>query len=398
MMDRGKRAKVAMLLTMGALSLMACQHGLKPNDSISASAAQLKGWVQDPHALLTIEAYDHCEQGWREIQRANVGSRPVKVSGILAYPWDASLILASAPQSKCLIRGAQSQVSLRVRERGVTPKFLPNLGKGAQTCFAQRLGGGAGSETRLQDCETHQELPVRVTPECESGMVLKTESVPLAKAGNLRKLTDDPDVGQPPIMYHFKDSLLVGKGSQVFKYAPEFRNYMLFEVPKEASKSERTVKSAWISFFVSYSTAPCGHRDDIGCGYASEDASEDYALSLVSIDSLVDPRTVPYGLQVTDWAPAHSLFQGIEDSPVVARFRMQRADVDRWFQIPLGEKAVEAINKAEPGKTLMFGGRVTSVDRNARKRREWLFVDHLVGLALGPDLVPRLNVSYCAPG
>lgn len=386
-----------MLLSGWALVLSACQYGIKPNDSIPASGAQLKGWVQDPHALLTIEAYDHCDQSWREVQRANVGSRPVKAYGASGYPWDAFLILASAAQPQCLIQGAQSQVSLRVRERGVTSKFLPNLDTGAQACIAQKLSGRARPQTLSQACETHQELPVRVATECDSGFVLKTEAISLAKAGNLRRLSDDPDVGQPPIMYHFENSLLVGKGSQVFKYAPEFRNYMLFELPGEGSPTKRVVKSAWISFFVSYKTARCGHRDDMGCGYASEDSSEDYALSLVPMDSLPDPRGVPYGLQVADWIPAHSLFEGIENSPVVARFRMQRADVDRWFQIPLENNAVDAINAAEPGQTLMFGGRVTSVDRNARKRREWLFVDHLVGKALGPELVPRLNLSYCAP-
>lgn len=384
-----------------ALLVTACQQALKPNESVTASGTILKGWVEDPHAVILVEVFDHCEQSWREVQRAHVESRSAKLYGFTGYQWQAPLILASAKRPECLVRAPKSQVSLRVVERGVDLKPLPNLHKESWSCIARRAASGKlSAQMILEACAPHKELPVRLTEACDPGFVLKTQRIPLAKAGNLRKLADIPDVGQPPVMYHFEDSLLVGKGPQVFRFAPEFRNYMLFEFPglPKAKQGGRLgpVKSAWISFFVNFNTARCDHRGDFGCGYASEDSVEDYALSLVELGTLPDPRAVPYGLQITDWVPAHSLFNAIEQSPVVGRFRMQRADVDRWYQIPLGDDALQFINRSSPGQTLMFGGRVTSIDRNAAMRREWIFVDHLVGKALGPELVPQLNLSYCA--
>lgn len=379
-------------------SLAGCQSGLVPNQQIPECGAKAAGWVQDLDALVLIEAFDHCTQDWREVTRAQLDAQPASLGRHRGHAWRAQLIPSSFASAECLFTPGSGQgqqdLSLRVKaRRAESESILPSLAANAAQCLMDAPWQEQSAAELLAGCESSAQLPLVMVPSCPAGQGLRTQVVPLQKGGNLRRLKEPGTSSQPALMYHFEDSLLVGRQPPALGMDREFRNYLLFDRPALPSN----IQGAWVSWFSNFETTLCAHREDMGCGFASEDSHEDFRLSLVDLKRHADPRTMPYGL-AQDPAPYEALFSAMQQGTEAGGLRMQSQDVDRWFEIPLNRRAVDTLNAMPAGQTLMVAGRVAR-DFNETKapRRELLFVDHLLNTSITSELEPRLNLLYCAP-
>lgn len=370
-----------------------CQYGLIPGDAVSLAGTELHGWIEDPQAVLLVQAWDHCQGRWREVQRASVDAQSAQLYGVKGYFWRAPWSAMATPQRACLNSANAPGLQLRVVARG-SDAPLPHLARDAWSCLLAGLKPGLRPASLLASCETTPNLPLTLRDPCAPGFVLSTTTLKLRVAGNVRR------VGEPQgeaMMYHFKNSLLVGKAPPALGFEREFRNYLRFELPPGQAAFGGKAQGAWVSWFSNFERAPCNHREDMGCGYASQDSFEDFTLHLLDAATTPDPSAWGSGLMVQDAASVQTLFSSVQESPRVATLRMQRSDVDRWFDLPLSDVALRAINDLQPGEPLMLAGRVISLAPGSRHKRQWLFVDHLLGKSLGPTLEPRLTVAYCRP-
>lgn len=380
---------------VAALVLSACQTVLVPNSRVAEQGEPVRGWVAEPDALILLEAYDHCEQAWREVSRASVDPKEVRLGAHAGHAWRAQLLPASFQAPGCVLRpdvqeGADG-LTLRVKaRRGDVQRVLPSLGATALQCLMDGPWQEQSAAELLAGCETFDALPLLLDPACPPGQAPQMQVVPLSKAGNLRRLLD-PTSEASALMYHFEDSLLVGNEPPVFGMEREYRNYLLFDPPERTLK----VQAAWISWFSNHETLRCAHREDIGCGYASVNSYEDFVLSWVDLRRSPDPRSLAFGLAIQNPAPLAALFLAAEQSPVVGRLRMQAQDVDRWFQIPLNQAALDKLNAQAPGQSIMFAGRVRPQGAQGAQERSLLFVDHLIGTSIPPEQEPRLTLLYC---
>lgn len=385
-----------------ALALSGCQYALVPDQGIVASGAQAGGWIEDPDALVLVEAYDDCVQDWREVQRAWVDPEAFKLGPHGGHAWRADLVPASFASPECLFREEDdASTSFRVRmqvHQGDTQRTMPSLGAGGLQCLLDAPWQEESAAQLLSDCETVDSLSLRVESACPPGQELVTQVVPLGKAGNVRRLQDPLAQNEAPLLYHFEDTLLVGLEPPVFGMNREYRNYVLFDRPAVPTKviDKAQLKAAWISWFSNFERTLCAHREDIGCGYASENAYEDFRLSWVDLAQHPDPRDLAYGLALKDPGPIEAMFAAIQDAPTVGRLRMRAQDVDRWFEIPLEEPALRALRGMEPGQSMMLAGRVNAAQTQKPQTRALLFVDHFVGTSITPELAPRLTLAYCA--
>lgn len=376
-----------------------CVYPAPEERVVDASGVELEGWVQDADAVVAVQAFDRCEQQWVNVQRATLAPHPRGAFGYSGYPWKARLIAQSSPNLRCLLDPSTQEIQLRAVKQGVGIEALPVARAEALACVRRGAFRGVALSKLVESCAAASSMSLKHQPDCGDGYRLATRTIPMTKAGNFRRVRDDPYMGQTPVMYHFEHSLLVGKAPNKFGYSREFRNYMLFDLPDlglDAANGPEQLKAAWISFYSNFNTAQCDHRGDMGCGYASDDPVEEFSLHLVDVKKLRDPRTFLNGMLTTRGPDALRCFDAIAASPEVGRVRLTRYDVDRWFRMPLDTLVLEKIAASRPGESLMLGGVVPTVDRSARERREWLFVDHLYGRSMGPDLFPRLTLSYCS--
>lgn len=384
------------------LVLSACQTSLIPGQSVAERGAQARGWVQSPDALLLLEAYDHCSREWREVSRALVEPDSASLGPHVGHAWRASLLPASFEKRDCIVRqepGEARFFSLRVQARqGERRRSIPSLGARAPGCLMNGPWESQSVAQALAGCETVDELKLQLESGCPRGEQALLQEVPLSKAGNLRRLQDPTLLDEAPLLYHFEDSLLVGAEPPVFGMDREYRNYLIFERPAlpDQVRAKTQLQGAWISWFSNFERTLCAHREDIGCGYASENAYEDFALSWVDLQQHPDPRSFAYGLALKDPAPLDALFSAIEKAPLAAHLRIQAQDVDRWFELPLEKAALQALRSVEPGQSMMLAGRVRPRQKEGPQKRSLLFVDHLVGTSLTPELEPRLTLLYCA--
>lgn len=418
----------------------ACQTVLVPNDEIPSQGRELRGWVQQADALVYLEVFDHCSQAWREVARAVVDPEPASLGPHSGHAWQAQLLPTSFSDPHCLFQegaslssqkggarpslrstvmkptfqddatlqsgsspGSSHQTpskpfSFRVQVRqGSSQQILPSLGAKALQCLMDSPWQSNSAAQLLADCETFAKLPLFASSGCPEGQKMRTQAVSLSKAGNFRRLWDPLSPQESALLYHFEDSLLVGREPPTFGMEREYRNYLLFERPELPSDiaPDGDIQAAWISWFSNFDTALCAHREDIGCGYASEDRYEDFLVSWVDLVQHADPRSIPYGLALKHKSSLQSLFSAMEQAPVLTQLRMQPKDVDRWFSLPLGRSALQNINAVAPGQSMMFAGRVRE-DAARAATNELLFVDHLVGTSLDASLEPKLYLAYCA--
>ncbi|MEM7233885.1 MAG: hypothetical protein AAF517_17035, partial [Planctomycetota bacterium] len=172
---------------------------------------------------------------------------------------------------------------------------------------------------------------------------------------------------------HFPSSFLVGRSPGAF--LSERRNYFAFDL----SELDGDVVSARIRIFSNFETTKCAHRDDFGCGYASDDESEVFELRSLDVASDRLVRSDPKEFE--------EIFEDLGDGAALGSVEMTRDDVDVWLDVELRSEALDEIREsAARGGTWAVGGWIRTLSENL-SRREWLFVDHLLPIVIAPELV-----------
>lgn len=156
----------------------------------------------------------------------------------------------------------------------------------------------------------------------------------------------------------------------------ELRNYFVFDL---SSVSEQ-VSSAKFRLYSNFNNFRCAHRNDIGCGYASDDSSETLRFVDVetSIASLISPTP----------GTEQAIFNDLGEGNVYGEVTLTRNDVDLWLEIELSSAALDTINQSND--LWAIAGHVTTLDgviAPAFLKQERLFIDHGVGVVPMPELV-----------
>lgn len=155
----------------------------------------------------------------------------------------------------------------------------------------------------------------------------------------------------------------------------QLRNYFVFDL----SSISHQVTGAKLRIFSNFDSFPCDHRGDIGCGYASDDASETLTfVDVQSVDALMSPNP----------GDEQAIFNDLGEGEVYGDISFTRDDVDLWLEIELTSAALTAINQ---GNGLWaIGGHVTSLsapDGLPFNKEERLFIGHVAGVVPMPELI-----------
>lgn len=154
----------------------------------------------------------------------------------------------------------------------------------------------------------------------------------------------------------------------------ELRNYFLFDLSAVSTQ----VTSATLRIFSNFDTYECGHREDIGCGYASDDSAEIFSLvDVQSPDILMSPAP----------GAEQSIFNDLGQGKAYGEISLTRDDVDVWLEIHLSSEALEDINQA--AGLWAIGGYLSTLDAPLPgvNKEERLFIDHRLGVVPHPQLV-----------
>lgn len=372
-----------------------CQSELGPEHRMSIQErASLGGWTQ-AQTPVKVQGYDRCKKTWRTLAQA-----PVPESNALPAlrRWSVDLKPSLWQDLACLLGPTEPEPSARVSLKIVQgDQTLPTLSVQSQRCVLEALPSQSFSAARLpgllDNCGAEQELELVLDHLCADGESLARLQVPLAFAGNLQRVLWSAGEQSNELLYHYPGSMLIGKASGSAQLQREFRGYLAFLPPAGVSK----LWSGTLRFFSNFERAPCGHRDDFGCGYASEDASEEFRVSVL------DPSLCPSwtdkarcglteGLN-TDPGAGLGLFAAIDDSDLGAVV-MDSSDVDTWLEVSLSSARLSTMLSGKD-PLWIFGTRVSSTNNAAPERQEWLFVDHLLGKSITPELSPILDLLVC---
>lgn len=159
-------------------------------------------------------------------------------------------------------------------------------------------------------------------------------------------------------------------------YDAELRSYFVFDL---SGLSER-VTNAKFRLFSNFNTYACAHRNDIGCGFASDDTSETLRFVDVqtSVASLMSPAS----------GSEQAIFNDLGTGDVYGDITFTRDDVDVWLEIDLSVEALDKIN--QNSGLWAIASHVSTLDNPiapAFLKQERLFIDHGVGVTPMPELV-----------
>lgn len=383
--------------------LAGCQSNLGAEHQMSIHERDVLGGWSSSDSPLRLDGYDKCQKSWRAL----VESPALRSTrrGMLRT-WELELDPSQWPQLGCLLdvedEGHEGLARLRISQDN---RSLLTMNQESQQCFLDEISAGesvfsraadehpADLSTLLERCGGRSEIRLRLSDVCEAGSSLQRIRVPLKTAGNLQRVKFPEDEQSRFLMYHYPNSMLVGKASSGPTMQREFRGYLAFEPPEGIKR----VLSGRLRLFSNFDTVACGHRDDFGCGYASQDASETLSLSLVeswrcAMASDDSQCGIKFGL-ARDPSVANGLFEAIEKNEV-GRIEMSADDVDTWLEIPLAQELMRSLS-ADDGAWWLFGTRVLTIDPSSPERQEWLFVDHLLGKSITSNLAPELDLLVC---